>query len=105
MDIYARANTKALADLQAMFAKHILKLETLAKGEIDKRVYELSPVIEDGFEFKIEPSSSIASVLVTRMRVTLNSDRKKRITVEADAHKDAEAVYTLLNQLICRPIL
>jgi len=82
-----------------MFAQHTLKLETLAKGVIDKRVYELAPVVDDDFEFKIEPASGIASVLVSRLRVTLKHDKKQRITIEANAHKDQDAVYTLLNQL------
>lgn len=99
LDIYAPRNTKALPDLQAMFAKHILKLDTLAEGQIDKRVYDLTPVVDDEFEFKIEPTSGIASVLVTRLRVTLKQDRKQRITIEADAYKDPNAVYALLDQL------
>jgi len=99
LDIYAPKNSKAIADLQAMFAKNILKLETLAEGKIDKRVYELAPVVDDNFEFKIEPASGIDSVLVTKLRVTLKHDKKKRITIEADAYKDADAVYTLLEKL------
>ncbi|MDB4222363.1 hypothetical protein N9850_01220 [Granulosicoccus sp.] len=51
LDIYAPKNTKAIADLQAMFAKNILKLETLAEGQIDTRVYELAPVVDDDFQF------------------------------------------------------
>jgi len=99
LDIYAPKNSKAIADLQVMFAKNILKLGTLAKGAIDKRVYELAPVVEEAFKFKIEPASGIDSVLVTRLRVTLRHDRKKRITIEADAYKDSEAVYSLMEQL------
>lgn len=99
LDIYAPKNSKAIADLQAMFAKNILKLETLSEGVIDKRVYELAPVVENDFKFKIEPASGIASVLVTKLRVTLKHDRKKRIIIEADAYKDPNAVYGLLDQL------
>jgi hypothetical protein len=103
LDIYAPKNTKALPDLQRMFAQHILKLETLPSGEIDKRVYELTPVIDDGFEFKIEPASGIASVLVTRLRVNLKQGDMRRITLEADASKDSSAVYKLLEELNLPP--
>jgi len=103
LDIYAPKNTKALADLQLMFAQHILKLAALENGEIDKRVYELTPVVEDSFEFKIEPASGIASVLVTRLRVNLKQGDKRRITLEADAHKDPQAVYKLLEELKLPP--
>lgn len=103
LDIYAPKNTKALADLQKMFALHILKLTTLENGEIDKRVYELAPVIEDDFEFKIEPALGIASVVVMRLRVNLKQGNKRRITLEADAQKSHDAVYTLLKELNLPP--
>lgn len=99
LDIYAPKNAKAVADLQVMFAKHILKLDALAEGQIDKRVYELAPVVEEDFTFKIEPALGIASVVVTRLRVTLKHNTKERITIEADAHKDPDAVYSRLQQL------
>ena len=103
LDIYAPKITKALANLQLMFAQHILKLDALENGAIDKRVYELTPVVEDSFEFKIEPASGIASVLVTRLRVNLKQGDKRRITLEADAHKDSNAVYKLLEELNLPP--
>ncbi len=99
LDIYAPKNSKAIADLQSMFAKNILKLETLAEGQIDKRVYELAPVVDEDFQFKIEPASGIASVLITKIRVTLKHDKKEHITIQADAHKNADAVYNRLEQL------
>jgi len=99
LDIYAPKNSKEVSDLQALFAKHILKLDALDEWVKDKTVYELNPVIDDGFEFKIEPSSGIDSVLVTSLRATLKRDKKQRITIEADAHKDPNAVYTLLDEL------
>jgi hypothetical protein len=99
LDIYAPRNSKAVADLQSLFAQHILKLPALAKGKIDSRVYELNPVTEPSFAFKIEPASGIEKVLVTRLRATLKSDKKRRITVEADAYKNSNAVYDLLDTL------
>jgi len=99
LDIYAPRNSKAVADLQSLFAQHILKLPALEKGKIDCRVYELNPVTEPSFTFKIEPASGIEKVLVTRLRATLKSDKKRRITVEADAYKNPNAVYDLLGTL------
>jgi len=103
LDIYAPKNSKAIPDLQVMFAKNILKLATLPEGGIDKRVYDLAPVVQEDFEFKIEPASGIASVLVTRLRVTLKHDKKQRVTIEANAHKDPDAVYALLEELKLPP--
>lgn len=99
LDIYAPRNTKALKDLQAMFATHILKLGTLPEGAIDDRVYALEPVLNNDFEFKVEPDSGIARVLITKMRLTLKRDNKQRITLEADAFKNENAVFDLLKKL------
>jgi len=103
LDIYAPKNGKKLADLQRMFAQHILKVDALEDGTIDKRVYELAPVLEDNFEFKIEPASGISSVLVTRLRVNLKHGNLRRITLEADVKKDPDAVYKLLEELNLPP--
>ena len=103
LDVYAPKNTKAITDLQRLFAEHILKLQGLTEGAVDKRVYELAPVVDDDFEFKIDPELGIASVLVTKLRATLKQDKKQRVTIEADAHKDPEAVYSLLKALNLPP--
>ncbi|MGE4348684.1 MAG: hypothetical protein AB7D28_02830 [Candidatus Berkiella sp.] len=103
LDIYAPRNGKAVPDLQALFAKHILKLDSLSEWQKDQRVYELNTILEKGFEFKIEPTSGISSVLITSLRVTLKEDRKKRIMVEADAYKDDKAVFRLLDRLNLPP--
>ena len=103
LDIYAPKNTRAISKLQEIFAKHILKLDTLPKGGIDKRVYELAPVVDDSFEFTIEPTSGIASVVVTRLRVDLKQGIRKRITLDADYTKDSDAVYRLLDDLKLPP--
>ena len=99
LDVYAPRNTKAVPELQKQFAKIILKLDTLKDGAIDKRVYELKPVADTGFEFKIAPEAGISSVVVTRMRLTLKHGEKRRITLEADTKSNSRAVYDLLETL------
>ena len=46
LDIYAPKNGKAVPELQALFAKHILKLDNLSEWQKDKRVYELNAVLD-----------------------------------------------------------
>ena len=99
LDIYAPKNTKAVPELQKHFAKTILKLETLKDGTIDPRVYELKPVADANFDFKLEPEAGIASVVVTKMRLTLKHGAKRRITLEADTRNNTKAVYDLLGTL------
>ncbi|EGG93313.1 hypothetical protein IMCC1989_1359 [gamma proteobacterium IMCC1989] len=103
LDIFAPKNRKAIPKLQEIFAQHILKMDTLPEGGIDKRVYELAPVVDDAFEFTIEPTSGIASVVVARLRVDLKQGIRRRITLEADYTKDSDAVYRLLDELNLPP--
>lgn len=99
LDIYAPKNTKAVPDLQRCFAKSILKLDVLEDGAIDTRVYDLEPAKEESFEFKLEPEAGIASAVVTRIKLTLKTDGKKRVTLDADTRKNPRAVYDLLKEL------
>ena len=100
LDIYAPKNTNAIPDLQKMFAQCILKLDTLEDGQIDKRVYELKPIIDDNFEFQIEPEMGIEQVIVTKLKLQLNkAQNNERITLEANINKNKKAVYELLKHL------
>ncbi len=92
-------NTKAVPELQNIFAKTILNLETLSNGKIDKRVYNLDPIGNAEFEFKIEPDSGIDQILVTQLRLTLKHGSKRRISLEADTKNNPQAVYDLLAEL------
>lgn len=103
LDIYAPRNSKAVPELQKAFAKTILKLDTLADGSIDKRVYDLAPLQDANFNFTTLPESGIASVEVKRMRLTLKRDTKKRITLEADTINNPKAVYELRDSLNLPP--
>ena len=103
LDIYARKNTDKILDLQAAFAKSILKIDGLTKAKPDSRVYELAPVTEPDFEFKVNEASGIMAVVVTRLRVRLNHGDNRRITVEATTKNNASAVYELLKELSLPP--
>ena len=103
LDIYAPRNTKAVPELQRVFARNILKLGTLADGSVDKRVYDLAPVKDADFSFTIAPELGITNAVVTRMRLTLKNSKKERVTLEADAAKNPKAVYELRNELHLPP--
>jgi len=99
LDIYAPKNTKAVPELQRIFAKTILKLDTLADGTIDKRVYDLDPLADPNFEFQFPAGSGISDAIVTKIRLTLKHGSKRRILLEADTKHNAMAVYDLLKEL------
>ncbi len=85
--------------MQKLFAKTILKLETLADGTIDKRVYDLDPLADPNFEFQFPPGSGISEAIVTKIRLTLKHGSRRRITLEADTSRNEMAVYDLLKDL------
>ena len=99
LDIYAPKNTKAVPELQKLFAKIILKLDTLKDGSIDKRIYDLEPLADSDFEFKIEPETGIVGIEVTQLRLTLKHGSRRRIVLEADTKNNPKAVYDLLKEI------
>lgn len=103
LDIYAPRNTRSVPALQKAFARTILKLETLADGSIDKRVYDLTAVKDPDFAFSLPPEAGIASAVITRMRVSLLHGGKRRITLEADTKGNPKAVYELRDTLRLPP--
>lgn len=99
LDIYAPKNTKAVPELEKIFARTILKLDTIKDGTIDKRVYNLDPLADAEFTFQVEPESGIDQIVVTQLRLTLKHGSKRRITLEADTKNNPQAVYDLLEKL------
>jgi hypothetical protein len=99
LDIYAPKNTKAVPELQQLFAKTILHLDTLKDGTIAKRVYNLDSLADADFSFQVEPESDIEQVVVTQLRLTLKHGTKRRIILEADTKNNSQAVYDLLDKL------
>ncbi len=99
LDIYAPKNTKAVPVLQQTFAKTILKLDALADGTIDRRVYDLDPMADPNFEFKFPADSGISDAIVTKIRLTLKPGSRRRIVLEADTKDNKMAVYDLLREL------
>jgi len=86
-------------ELRKIFAKTILKLDTLVDDIIDKRVYDLDPLAGPDFEFQFSQDSGINAAIVTKIRLTLKHAFKRRIVLEADTKHNAMAVYDLLKDL------
>ncbi len=99
MDIYAPKNTNAAEEPRSIFAKAILKLDTLPDGTIDKRAYNLEPLADPHFDFKITEDSGIADAIVTKLRPKLKHGSIRRILLEAETKHNRHAVYDLLKTL------
>jgi hypothetical protein len=82
-----------------MFATAILKLLELPPDPKDGRVYDLNPLGDKGFDFVFDAGSGIQNVVVRKLRLSSKIKTGDRITLEADATHDRDAVFDLLAQV------
>ncbi len=99
LDLNFRGSYKAVEPLQSMFAMAILKREELPPDSKDKRIYDLSPLLQKSFNFIYNVESGILEVTVKKLRLSSRVLKGDRITLEADASEDRDAVYDLLDQI------
>jgi hypothetical protein len=99
IDLNFRGSHKAIEPLQGMFATAILKLPELPPDPKDGRVYDLNPLRQKGFDFVFEAGSGIQDVAVKKLRLSSKVKKGDRITLEADATHNPDAVYELLAQV------
>lgn len=99
LDLNFRGSYKAIEPLQGMFAQAILKLDGLPPDPKDERVYDLSPLLQKGFNFSYDAGSGIERVTVKKLRFSSRVIRGDRITLEADSSDNPDAVYDLLDEI------
>ncbi len=99
LDLNCRGANRAVEPLQAMFATEILKLSELPPDPSDDSIYDLNPLRERGFQFVYSPESGIQGVAVKKLRLTSKVVKGDRITLEADASANREAIYDLLDKV------
>lgn len=99
LDLNFRGSHKAVEPLQGMFATTILKLDELPPDPKDERVYDLNPLRQKNFSFSYAVGSGIENVAVKKLRLSSRVNKGDRITLEADAAQDPDAVYTLLDKI------
>lgn len=99
LDLHFRGSYKAIEPLQAIFATTILKLAELPPDPKDERVYDLNPLRYTGFNFNYAVGSGIERIAITKLRLSSRAEKGERITLEADASEDLNAIYALLAKL------
>ena len=90
---------RAVEPLQGMFATAILKLDRLPPDPTDESVYDLEPLRWRDFACVYDVGNEIEKVAVTKVGLSSRERQGDRITVEADASGNSEAVYDLLEQV------
>ena len=99
LDLNFHGPYRAVEPLQGMFATAILKLDRLPPDPTDERVYDLEPLGRRSFAFVYHVGSGIEQVAVAKLAFSSRERPGDRITVEADAADNPEAVYELLEQV------
>jgi hypothetical protein len=99
LDLNFRGARKPMESLQGMFATTILKLDELPPDPKDERVYDLNPLRQKGFDFVFDVGSGIENIVVKKLRLSSRVNRGDRITLEADATKKPDAIYTLYEKI------
>ena len=94
-----RGSHEAFEPLQGMFATAILKQDKLPPDPKDRRVYDLNPLRQKDFDFVFDAGSGIKDVAVKKLRLSSKVKKGDRITLEADATHNPDAVYELLAQV------
>jgi hypothetical protein len=73
--------------------------------QVHERVYDLNPLCPKGFDFVFDVASGIQGVVVRKLRLSSKVKKGDRITVEADANNNPNAVYELLDKIgKCLPL-
>jgi hypothetical protein len=105
LDLNFRGSYKGIEPLQGMFATTILKLPELPPDPKDGSIYDLNPLGQKGFDFVYDASSGIQHVAVKKLRLSSKVKKGDRITLEADAIHNPDAVYELLDKIgKCLPL-
>jgi hypothetical protein len=105
LDLNFRGSYKGIEPLQGMFAMAILKLPELPPDPNDERVYDLNPLRQKSFEFVYDAGSGIQDVVVKKLRLSSKVKKGDRITLEADAVGNPDAIYELLDKIgKCLPL-
>jgi hypothetical protein len=99
LDLNLRGAPKAIEPLQAMFADAILGLPELPPDPEDESVYDLNPLRQRDFQFVYEPGSGIERVELRKLRLSARMKGGDRITLEADATRNAHAINDLLDRV------
>jgi hypothetical protein len=99
LEINHRGPRQALQPLQEIFARHILRLDSLPPDPKDERIYDLDALRHRDFQFVYTPDSGVQSVVVRKLRLSSRLRVGDRILVEANTEENALALYDVLEEI------
>lgn len=99
LEVNTKGGPKVLAAMQKLFARHILKLDSLPPPSRNKKEYELETLKRPGFSFAVQPTDGIAEMWVRRLRYASRSHDGDRVTFEANTDENHKGVDDLIKRL------
>ena len=99
LDTYLRGGRDRLAQLQTLFARSVLGIDSLGDDARDERVYDLDPLLSRTFTFVYDSASGIQDVRITRLRLPLAGAEKMQLTLDVSPRAAATVIYDLLDEV------
>ncbi|MGD9671453.1 MAG: hypothetical protein AB7U75_20790 [Hyphomicrobiaceae bacterium] len=99
LDIYTEGDRNLVPDLQQIFAKTVIGDDVPRYPPPDDIVYDLSRLLEPGFQFEHSPDLGIRDVRVTKMRFRIKGLPWRRFLVEANTGKHPDALADMVSRL------
>jgi len=96
LDVYARGQTRTVAELEAIWGKTVLGVH-LEPADRPGVSYELNVLRDRRFTFPTDPADGIAEVRLRRLRLSLLGGSKRRVVLEAE---DTAGVYDLFEEVL-----
>lgn len=99
LDTWLRGQKDRLASVQRVFANVVLGIE-IGLHDPAAVVYSLQGLLSRSFPFPLEPEDGVESVQVRRLRMRVVGSGSRRITLEACADRNPDAIYDLLDDVL-----
>jgi hypothetical protein len=99
LNIFFPGGIKTVRDLQVIFSRAILKTK-IPPEEKDQKVYDLDGLKRRDFSFIYDTDSGITGVVIRKLRLSTLGASMKRVTLEAGASQNPNAVYNLLEEVV-----
>ncbi len=100
LDLFVKGDSKTVVDLQNIWARTILGVDDLGKPAKKAAVYQLNH-LKNPPDFSFDSADGIEDVRVKKLRLSIIGDEaNKRMTLEANAAKNSNAVYELFDDVV-----
>lgn len=98
LDLHARGGRKVARELLLVFGRAILGVDL---KDIDEgAAYELNGLLNPDFRFALKPTDGVDQARLRSIRVRILGHGNRRITLEANASQDPEAVRRMLDVVL-----